>query len=323
MAYTLNFLGLTNLSWMERKPYLEEAMAVFKDINDQRGVVLSMRSLGWVAFKQGDYLKAKLTFEEGLSLCREMGYQEGTANYINSLGYLASMLGNYEEAKNLHQECIGIYRDISVPISMADAINNLAIAASGLKDYEEAKRLFQDCLAIYKEIGVTSSIAVTLTNLGEIAIAMGEYDNAIHFAQESWQFYKKVDEQERSPELSWYFRVLGEASFGLKQYQRAKKYLYQALDSAVINLSNYYILLSFVGIAQLLAIEGEKERSLELLTLVLHHPASWQWTKDKALRILPEIESGVPPDITEAAKKRGMERDLQKTAEELLVDLGK
>jgi tetratricopeptide (TPR) repeat protein len=152
---------------------------------------------------------------------------------------------------------------------------------------------------------------------------MGEYEEALHISQESYQFYTQVDEREQSPILAWYFRVMGEASLGLKDYHSAKEYLHKSLGSAVSGLRYSHILLSFVGIAHLLALEGEKEKGLELLSLVLHHPSSWQWTKDKALHILPEIESGVPPETIKRAKKRGMARDLESTAEELLADLGK
>jgi predicted ATPase len=317
-AYTLYFLGRNNLTRMESKPYLEKAIAIFKEIDELRGIVLSMRLLGMVAIEEGNYMEAKLSFEEGLSLCREIDFQEEISNYLNNLGYLAWILGNYEEAKKLHKECLTIYRDISASQGMADTIAYLAITNAGLKEYEEAIRLLRDCLAIYKKIGAKWSIAITLTDLGEVANFMGEYDDALHYAQEILQLSKKVDEEEQSPLLSWHYRVMGEAILGMNEYQRAMKYLYQALGSAVVSLRKNDILLSFVGIAALLALGGEKEKSLELLTIVLHHSAGYQWTKDKASRILPEIESELPPEITERAKKRGQARDLEKTAEELL-----
>ena len=82
-----------------------------------------------------------------------------------------------------------------------------------------------------------------------------------------------------------------------------------------------FVLLTLVGIATLLAAEGEKERALELLALVLHHPLSWQWTKDRAAPLVAELEAELSPEVVAAAQARGQARDLEATVAELLVEL--
>ena len=81
-------------------------------------------------------------------------------------------------------------------------------------------------------------------------------------------------------------------------------------------------LLTLVGIATLLTAEGEKERALELLALVLHHPVSWQWTKNRAAPLVAELEAELSPEVVAAAQARGQARDLEATVAELLADLG-
>jgi len=80
--------------------------------------------------------------------------------------------------------------------------------------------------------------------------------------------------------------------------------------------------LALAGTATLLAAEGEKERALELLALVLHHPASWQWTKDRAAALVAELEAELSPDAVAAALEHGRTRDLAATVAELLAELG-
>jgi hypothetical protein len=55
--------------------------------------------------------------------------------------------------------------------------------------------------------------------------------------------------------------------------------------------------------------------------LVLHYPASVQWTKDRAAPLVAELEAELPPDIVTAALERGRARDLDATVTELLVEL--
>jgi hypothetical protein len=80
-------------------------------------------------------------------------------------------------------------------------------------------------------------------------------------------------------------------------------------------------LLSLVGVGALLEAEGEKERALELLVLIRHHPLSWRWTKDRAAPLVTELEAELPPDVVAAAQERGRARDLEATVAELLVEL--
>ncbi len=78
-----------------------------------------------------------------------------------------------------------------------------------------------------------------------------------------------------------------------------------------------------VGIAALLAAEGEKEWALELLTLFSHHPTSWHWMKHhRAAPLIAQLEAELPPDVVAAAWERGRARDLEPTVAELLAELG-
>jgi hypothetical protein len=60
------------------------------------------------------------------------------------------------------------------------------------------------------------------------------------------------------------------------------------------------------------------EQAIELLALVLHHPASEQETKDRAKHLLAELESGLPPESISAAQARAKARSLDAVAEEIL-----
>ena len=71
-----------------------------------------------------------------------------------------------------------------------------------------------------------------------------------------------------------------------------------------------------------MAEEGEKERALELLALVLHHPISWQWAKDRAAPLVAQLEAELSPDVAAAAWERGRASDLEETVAELLDELG-
>jgi hypothetical protein len=79
--------------------------------------------------------------------------------------------------------------------------------------------------------------------------------------------------------------------------------------------------LALVAVARVLARQGDKERALELLALVLSHRISWQMARDQAAPLIAELEAELSPEVVAAAWARGRSRDLDATVRELLVEL--
>ena len=50
-----------------------------------------------------------------------------------------------------------------------------------------------------------------------------------------------------------------------------------------------------------------------------HHPVSTQETKDKAARLLAELESHLPSPVSAAARVRGQNRSLETVVAEILA----
>jgi tetratricopeptide (TPR) repeat protein len=228
------------------------------------------------------------------------------------------ILGEYQEAKQLHQEMVVLCRETGDQGGLANSSLSTAVDASGLGEYEEAKQLFQASLALFKEIGDPWGMAGALGDLGELFNMMGEYAQAARCAQESLSIYRKITNQLGSCSL----RVLGNAACGLGNPREAREYFHRALEQ---NTEIDWVpnaLLTLVGVAALLAEEGEKERATELLALVLHHPLSWQMAKDQAAPLIARFEAELSPHVVTAARARGKARNLDATLAELLVELG-
>ena len=82
---------------------------------------------------------------------------------------------------------------------------------------------------------------------------------------------------------------------------------------------------ALVGLAELAAHKSELERPVEILSLVLAHPATGRRVKDGAQDLLAELASQLPPKVLARAKVRGEARELDDLAAEVLggsVDVG-
>jgi len=307
VAYALRHLGFIASSPEEGKTLLLEGLAIFKEIGDRMGIVLSLWALGYAAFSQGEYWAAKELFQETLTLCRELGNQQGIADSLTHLGQSSWFLGEYSVAEQLHQESLVLCKEINDPFGMVYSLNALALDAFALGEYGEAKQLCQASLTISREMGYARETARALIRLGEVANTLGEHGEAIQLAQESLMLSKKLDAQF---EIGWNWRVLGDAACGLRDFSGARRYYYQALETAMAIPDVSLAPLVLVGAASLLAVEGRKESALGLLALVLHHPASWQLTRDQAAALVAELAAELPPEAVAAAQERGRARDL-------------
>jgi len=96
--------------------------------------------------------------------------------------------------------------------------------------------------------------------------------------------------------------------------------------AAEARLAEFYrlplVLEALSGFAHLSARTGEPERAMELLTLILDHPASAQEWKDRAARLQAELTTELPLELVGAAQERGRARGLDAMVAELLSESG-
>jgi tetratricopeptide (TPR) repeat protein len=203
---------------------------------------------------------------------------------------------------------------------IARSLGDLGIDAFGLRRYGEAHELFAQSLSVYREIGNARGMNDELGDLAEAANAQGDYVQAEQYTQESLSVIKGFGMD--FDHGAWEYRNLGNAASGLGKYADARKHLRRALEVADAAQVPTRHLLTLVGVARVLARQGEKERALELLALVMSHRISWQMAKDQAAPLVAELEAELPPEVVSAARERGQARDLDATVAELLVELG-
>jgi predicted ATPase len=312
-AYTLCYLG-----GEENELLCREALDIFREIGDRKGTALTLQHLGLICGDQGELIEARNLYQESLAIFRELGNPDGIARSLDGLGYVTWILGEYKVAQQLHQEGLAIQTEIGNRGGIASSLHFLGIDACGLREYEEAERLWQESLTIYTDISVAERIATVLGDIGEVLDVSGDYRQALQRAQEGLALHQKIGYRWG---MAWCYRVLGNAACGLRELEAARKYFCQALQATQEVGAMGVALLTLVGIASLFTAEGEKEQALELLALVFHHQASWQWAKDRAAPVVAQLEAELPPDVVAAAKERGRARDLNATVAELLVEL--
>ncbi len=210
---------------------LDQALAIFTDINERKGIAYVHTALGYIPFSQGDFQKARQLFYESLEIHRQLANQRDIASALGDIGYIHWIMGDYPEALRYCQESLDIMEEQNNKEGIASTYNLLALVFASWKDYAKSKEFIWKRFHSSKETGNLDGIVVSLSNIAECELMEGNDEKAYRLARESYPYYKKIDEQLTN--AVWYFRTLGESECGLGLLNEGKFHLRHALEIQV------------------------------------------------------------------------------------------
>lgn len=153
---------------------------------------LALNGAGNLAYRQGDYVRARSLHEQSLEIKRELGDRAGIASSLDNLGLIARDQGDYPKARTLHEEGLAIRRELNDRVNIAPSLNNLGLVAREQTDLALARSLHQESLAVYRELGDRAGIASALENLGDLSREQGDYDRARSLLEECLAISRQV-----------------------------------------------------------------------------------------------------------------------------------
>jgi tetratricopeptide (TPR) repeat protein len=264
--------------------------------------------LGNLSRTLGDYDRASACYRRCLALYRESGDPDGIAGAYNSLGSAAGIRGDYGAARDFFERSLAICRDIDDRFGIASACHNLGNLAYLAGEYAVAKELRREVLSICRDIGFTSGVADTLRHLGDAHRRLGEHGEAKKLYEESLIMKQRVGDRRG---LALVYNSLGDLSLEREGSQAAGRYYRQAFDIANEIQALPVLLAVLCGRVACLAIEGEPEDALELLSFVLHHPACEQQLQDSLSPLRAELRADLGGQVAAVTEERGRARTLE------------
>jgi predicted ATPase/DNA-binding SARP family transcriptional activator len=184
-AKALNGIGF--IFWVDanptdRRPELEEALSIGRDLGDRWNIATALRNLGLLENIQGNYQKARSSLEQGLGMWRDMG-AEGKLGYAMSLAFLGDVALNCNEAqraRSLYDESVTVLRepelgDINF---LGYPIRRLGQLAWHEGDYKDAISLCKESLRLNHEAGDPRGVMCCVAGFAAIAVAQGKFERA-------------------------------------------------------------------------------------------------------------------------------------------------
>ena len=181
LADTLDLLGelATEEGDYTTAPRLfEEALDIFKELEDPRGVGDMLMQLGWAYMRMGRYNEVAPRMEEALGLFREIGHVSLLGFTLAGLGELAIRQRQYERATQLLEESLAIRKQHGHKWGIGATLGALGWVALLQHDLNQMKKWLGESLALRMEIGDKGGIAWCLEKLAQAKIAQAQFQDA-------------------------------------------------------------------------------------------------------------------------------------------------
>jgi predicted ATPase/serine/threonine protein kinase/tetratricopeptide (TPR) repeat protein len=173
---------------------LQEALAIYRELDHLPGVVMALNHLAAVERNEGNYAAARSLVIETTRIWQEAGDLVSVAHATSNLADLARAEGDYAAALSLHQECLSIYSRLGDRTSMAWSLDHQGDLALEQGDLGLARSLYEQALEIFRDVGAKAGIARALTDLGNLACSEGAFDKAQELYAETLTLFSELGE---------------------------------------------------------------------------------------------------------------------------------
>jgi predicted ATPase/class 3 adenylate cyclase len=211
-------------SWMgryaEAQGYLEECLAIARELGDKQRIESVLQPLGMASQGLGNADKARGHYEEALALARQLGDQRELAAALNALAQLHRAEGELDTAEPLYQNVLSLARELEDREIIAVALLNLAMVSIARGFGDRARAMLLEASAIVDEIGSKPLGQSVLEVCAGLCASGGEWERAARLygateaqTERTGLHRDPTDEAFLAPLISRAREALGSAAF--------------------------------------------------------------------------------------------------------------
>ena len=171
----------------------EESLELARELEDERGVAVSLNALAVNARDRGDLAASRALFEESLTRWRELSDLMAVARSLSNLANVTKLQGDYALARSLYEECSSIFRKLGDRTGMAWSLDYQGDVARAQGDAAAARSLYEEGLGIFRELGDRWGMAGTLADLGNLARDQKDYATSHSLYGQSIRIFQELE----------------------------------------------------------------------------------------------------------------------------------
>lgn len=240
--------GLAGIAWKHlqdneaaaaRQCY-EEAIGIFRDLEDERAEIWLLNSLGLALDRLKAYGEARSCYSRCAELAAKVGMLSAEANALNNLGCMEYMFGDASKAEESFRRAYELH---CADGSLAYAVNpatNIVLCLKDLGRYEEAGVMLEELLSTCREQGNSNLEISVLNRLAQLRGEEGKLNEAASiFRQVLSRNPAPKQEAEARIGLSTILTWMGESEEALDVLEKDAARLRPRLKPATAHLYDY------------------------------------------------------------------------------------
>jgi predicted ATPase/DNA-binding XRE family transcriptional regulator len=288
---------------------LREAHEMAVASGDELAIGDAALFLGVLTSVDGDLDAARRWVRASLRAFEACGDPWRIARALYRLGTLHDQEGDYVTAEQFFAASLARLELLGDLRARMLTLNRVGAGAARLGRFDQARRYLEANLGAARALADQRGEATTLFHMGQVSQSLGAHAEARGMFQESARLFSLWEEGNSAAEalaLLGYSAVLEGDRVGARAALQEAWGWVRGDDTAAKSA-----LMILVGWAALRLEEGDAEGAVEMLALVLAHPASTQETCDRAAWVMRGAEAHLTPYYVVAAQARGREQTIR------------
>jgi tetratricopeptide (TPR) repeat protein len=205
--------------------YLERALRLFREANDQRGITSTYDDMAQVYRSQGNLEAALTAAKEALESRLLEKDQRGQALSLNTIGNIMLDRGDFNSAQSRLKAALEIRSSIGDHEGVIQTLIALGKLAYFQDMFDEAIAHYQTALESAREMANTHSQSILLNHLGEAFLSKDVYDAAESALKEAKGLARQMNDQTTLAEV--------ECNLGLLALKTGKSDVKDLLENAL------------------------------------------------------------------------------------------
>jgi predicted ATPase/class 3 adenylate cyclase/DNA-binding CsgD family transcriptional regulator len=223
-------IGTIATDWVATRRFAEEALAIGREVGDERTVGRALDLIGWalISLEPG---AAMPVLEESIAITRPLGDGWFLADALYGAGFLATLGGWLEAAPPLLEDALAVSRAAGNLLGIRESLTWLGLNATMRCQFAQADAMLEEAFAQSRSLGDPLFAMFDLALLGFGKLRTGEWTDARALIEEAITLGRQMG-HDATPLMVWY---LGLLEYATGQLERAAALMSEALPTTRAN----------------------------------------------------------------------------------------
>jgi predicted ATPase/transcriptional regulator with XRE-family HTH domain len=294
---------------------LDHSFDILRPLNEPGILVEALTFLGIISLTAGNLVEALELFKEGLQVATDHGDQWYAALCLTEIVDVNMFLGEVSNDLEQFRSVVEAWRKTGDPRFTAFGLNCLSLGAIAVGKYEEARAASEESIAINRLVGDRWGLGISYRGLGLVAQAQNKHPEAIVSLRRSLQIFTELGSHW---DVARTLSDIAQSTFAIGNDSEAGLLWRESLRLAMDTRGLLAAIDAIVGIAGMETKEGNTQQALELVTVVLNHPAATQEARNRAQVLQGILSSQLKPNQFESIQSRVKNKSFQSTVDDIL-----